>query len=210
MKRRVLALALACSGLALACSNPMLPAGGATVWVYSRVEGERSDTYAVRRSVSESGDVTEESAAPDTPAVQRYRCQDGAMLPEQLGLELPGLSAEVKDPQGTALPAAADWRVGSRWRYAATLEASITGPLRLAGAGRLEVDFEVVARAPLTVAAGRFDSFRVEVTRTISGRLGLLPYRRVLRETQWYVPGVGLVRREAAGVRVELLDVRGD
>ncbi len=205
----ILTLALA-SGADAACSNPMLPADSGSVWIYARTEAGRTDTYAVRRMSDDQGNVTEESAAPGALPQQHYRCVAGEMQPTDASVDVPGLQARVLGVRGTALPALGDWRVGSTWNYTVDLEASMQGPLKLSGRGSMDVAFRVMAQEPVTVAAGRFTAYRVDVTRTLTGKLGVLPYQKVLRQTEWFVPGVGLVRRDSADARTELLDQRGE
>lgn len=108
-------------------------------------------------------------------------------------------------------------QVGRRWRAVALIRRVLEGPVRTAGIEtktQQVFDLRITRREKITVPAGTFDAFRIEISGTGSDNNGVFQLER----THWLVPGLNpLVRTESivyfngnlsAHSRTELISVR--
>lgn len=206
--RRFLPILVALAwGLASAndCDNPFSPVEATWQWTYRTTSGE---PYTVVRSPSGANSFSETSTSPNAPGTRTYTCQGGMQSPRTANIVIPGFDVTVLASRGTAVAAPDKWAVGAAWSYTMDLEATLQGLLRLRGAGQMTVTFRVVSKEQVDVPAGRFEAFKVEVTRDLSGRAGFLPFRRVVKQTSYYAPGVGMIREETERGVAELLKLQ--
>ncbi|PYE51891.1 hypothetical protein [Deinococcus yavapaiensis] len=195
--RRVLVpiLALLAVGLASAseCDNPFSPVEASWQWTYRTTSG---DAYTVVRVPTGPKGFSETSTSPNAPGTRTYACSAGEQSPKTANIVIPGFDVTVLAARGTAIAAPSKWAVGESWSYTMDLEATLQGLLPLKGAGQMTVTFRVVAQQRTEVPAGTFEAFKVEVTRDLSGRAGFIPFRRIVKQTSYYAPGVGMIREE--------------
>lgn len=206
--RRLLTIlvALACTvASANDCDNPFAPVEAAWQWTYRTTSGE---PYTVVRTPSGAKSFSETSTSPNAPGTRSYTCQGGMQSPRTATIVIPGFDVTVLAARGTAVAAPDKWTVGAAWSYTMDLEATLQGLLRLKGAGQMTVIFRVVAKEEIAVPAGTFEAFKVEVTRDLSGRAGFIPFRRVVKQTSYYAPGVGMIREETERGVAELLKLQ--
>jgi Caspase domain len=88
-------------------------------------------------------------------------------------------------------------QVGRKWRAASIIRRTVTGPVRNAGIetkSQQSFDLRIVRREKISVPAGTFDAFRIEMSGTGADNNGTY----VLERTHWLVPGLNpLVRSES-------------
>jgi hypothetical protein len=108
-------------------------------------------------------------------------------------------------------------QVGRRWRAVGSIRRTLEGPVRSAGVEtkmQQIFDLRITRRETITVPAGKFDAFRIELTGSGSDNAGVSQIER----SHWLVPGLNaLLRTEsivyfngtlAAHTRTELISAR--
>jgi hypothetical protein len=108
-------------------------------------------------------------------------------------------------------------QVGRKWRAASVVRRTVIGAIRNSGVetkSQQSFELRIVRREKISVPAGTFDAFRMEITGTGSDSAGTFIFER----THWLVPGLNsLVRSDsmviangviAAHMRNELVSVR--
>jgi hypothetical protein len=108
-------------------------------------------------------------------------------------------------------------QVGKKWRAASVIRRTVIGPVASAGIetkSSQTFDLRIVRREKISVPAGTFDAFRIELTGTGSDSVGAYVFER----THWLVPGLNpLIRSESiifsngqvtAHTRTELVSLR--
>ena len=196
------------SALAAPCDNVVKPFQVGWVWSYRTVQitapadAQAVSAYQVQSRVAESGYEDVYTAGGKTQGTFRFRCVQGALtvvsLPSVAGVEISKSSVT-----GVSLPAAADWRPGLSWTQVWTL-AGRRG--LLSGTAVVGSRSQVLGRESVTVPAGTFMAWKVNVKTVLDAKMGFVPLHQDFPEqTQWYAENVGLVRTEDSKGRTELL-----
>jgi hypothetical protein len=184
----VFAWLLSSLGLAQLCDQPFSPARVNWEWLY-RVTGENPTTYSVRRiNITDAGFIAVQQNA-QSKGETKFRCTAEGLTPIDFGGRGPtqaaaggggvDLDINVKSVKGVQIPDLDKWEVGERWGY--TLELGGTaqqGPVRFNVEGTVESIYRVLARETVTVPAGRFQTFKVQVTTNfkVVGKAGPLSF----------------------------------
>jgi hypothetical protein len=159
-------------------------------WTYAthRNDEEETETFVVTEVVEKGGEkiisVGRELKSKVTPAGTFKLTKQGAI--ESVGI------SQINDLPLSALDRPV--KPGDVW------EVDTIGP------GKVPVKWKRAVRGPekVKIPAGTFEAIRVEHTFTIKGD-GELPDVLFLSRTEWYAPGVGLIRVEGEGKELEVL-----
>ncbi len=176
------------------CDNEYLPVVAGATWTYegTTITGDYTQHATIL-------DVTDQVFAMGVKLTDIYyeevwKCTEEGLVQYQT----PGLfSALFTGPDGTiglstinnegvTLPTSFD--VGDEWDQTTQVQIS-SGPVGLA---TISHEFSAVRSEPVTVAGTVFPSVVVEVSSTVELSQVTLEFE----STQWYVPGVGLVKLE--------------
>ncbi|MCL6525913.1 hypothetical protein [Meiothermus granaticius] len=201
------------------CDQPFSPARAGWEWQY-RISGEHNLTYSVRKTqLTDSGYVLLQQS-PDRRQESRFRCTPEGIVPTDFGGGgITGRSGgdfdaniKILDVKGVQIPDYDTWVVGGGWKYVLTLGGTAQqGPLRFNVEGNIEADHRIVALEAITVPAGRFTAYKVQITTQfrVVGKAGPIgfPFNRTFESTAWYVEGVGLVKTVSGKDTTELLSL---
>lgn len=189
--------------------NPYFPMPTGARWVFelSQGPGDRLRRTVEVKSAQRNGDVTrvdleqtvdspgQPSSAAAGRATTTVQCEDGAVVLTVKGSAAgpPGSPGGTVTARTQALPAADKLVVGYAWRSESEIETEAQGqryPSRATRGSKVE------AIEPITVPAGTFPrALRIGSVENVS--LPGDPNRRMTQEiVEWYVRGLGLVKRE--------------
>ncbi|WP_420596899.1 hypothetical protein [Deinococcus sp.] len=204
MFRRVCLLALTLgAGHALAavpgsdCDSAIKPLHPGWVWTYRDTAKSGVTLFEMRQTPIEGGYTDTYTAPGKPPSPQRYRCTGGALInitpPSIGGAEISKLSVT-----GVSFPPPAEWTPGKSWQYVMNMQGKKSGlPARAA----ITFDYRIVGREKISVLAGTFDAWKVDISVNADARVAILPIRQAFTETQWIAPGIGIIKiqRENSG-----------
>jgi len=189
--------------------NSYFPLRPGAVWVYE--ETQKGTSAAMQRKItveraSTSDGVTEaelvqEVSLPGQPgvvagrAVTRARCDaSGVSLTIDGSAGVGGETSGVIKAKLPGLPPAADMKPGFTWRGDSEVETMDAGSTVVATGAR---GSRVERTESVTVPAGTFpDALRVASVQTLTLRRGKEERYARQQVLEWYVRGVGLVKRE--------------
>ncbi len=185
---------------AAACDNVYQPTDPAWRWVY-RAQGQ---TDTVHYEPAPQG-VTEVHEQRGNTQKVLYQCAGGALT----NMSVPQFGAATvtrASVTGASVPAAPLWKLGYAWTSVWNLTGK-QGLLR--GDGTFERHYRIMAREKVSVPAGTFDTWRIDVNLHITGKAGLFNINRDIGEyTLWYAEGIGIVREQHKDGLTELLELR--
>lgn len=209
MRRATLATCVL-GGLAHAqlCDQPFSPTRAGWEWQY-RVSGEHNLTYSVRKiELTDSGYTLLQQSA-DRRQESHFRCIPQGIVPIDFGGGITGRGADdfdadikIVEAKGVQIPDYDTWMVGGGWKYVLNLGGTAQrGPLRFNVEGDIEADHRIVASETVTVPAGKFTAYKVQITTQFrvvgkTGPIGI-PFNQTFESTAWYVEGVGMVKTVA-------------
>ncbi|WP_425146316.1 hypothetical protein [Deinococcus sp.] len=204
---RLLMLAACALSVARAapCDNPLKPVRSGWVWNYRVTPTGKAPTgYRVSRQ-AQGGGYLDTVLTPEQPQqAQTYRCDGGAHIivspPTMKGLEFTKASFS-----GVSIPAAPSWKAGYAWDSGWTLEGRQG---LLSGKGTFGSSARIVGREQVSVPAGSFEAWRVEIRSRVDAQMGPIPFHQSFAQTQWFVEGVGLVRAQDGRGLTELLSLQ--
>lgn len=118
-----------------------------------------------------------------------------------------GFKFETLERSGVTLPPDERWREGETWASRYEVKAQTTaGPDNRAtgeGQGTVDVASRVVGRELVAVAAGSYDTLRVDSTvtlkLTVKAGPATVPVNVNIKSSAWYAPTVGMVKSTAGG-----------
>jgi hypothetical protein len=189
--------------------NAYFPLRQGASWVYD--EGEVSSNVKMRRTVTvqsvstangvTTGELVQQVSLPGQPdvvagkATTRATCDSsGVQLQIDGSAGVGGEASGVIKARLPGLPAAADLKPGYSWRGDSEVETMDAGSKVLATGAR---GSRVTKTESVTVPAGTFpDALRIESVQTLTMHRG--KDERYARQeiVEWYVSGIGLVKRE--------------
>ena len=184
--------------VATLCANEVLPVVEGAWWEYEgeSANGAFSRTTAILDVGSDAFQV--ELHVGEISSIETWRCSSDGLV--QLQSDGGPFSAVLSGPdgsvtistlsdEGVTLPPA--FGVGDSWEQATLLSISSA---EVSGQATLSYEFEVIQTETITVPAGTFQSLRVEVAGEIESPLSGTTFE--YDSTEWFAPGVGLVRYE--------------
>ncbi len=104
-----------------------------------------------------------------------------------------------------SFPAPNLWKPGYAWTYVMNMEGRKSG---FNARAVLTFNYRIVAREKVTVPAGTFDAWKVEMNGNVDARVAVLPIRQNFSETQWVVPDIGIVKIQRANSSSELASLK--
>ena len=97
---------------------------------------------------------------------------------------------------GVHIPQPSEWRVGHTWTVTRQFK---VGPNEDELTAYYDLserrEHEIVAKEQITVPAGTFEAYRVDISNEFGGTIRDSESNRTLQGSFWYVEGVGLVKR---------------
>jgi hypothetical protein len=186
----------------------MNPVQEGWVWTYRVTPSDSrkpASSYALSQTATGTG-FQEQSASAGKPVeTARYTCAGGA----QLGLRPPSrgsITLTRAAVSGVQIAAAPAWRPGAAWSLVWDLEGRQG---LLSGRATLTATRQILGRERVTVPAGTFDAWKVQVRYRVAGRVGPIPLNRDMNDfEEWYAEGVGLVKSKSSYNTTELLSLR--
>lgn len=189
--------------------NAYFPLKQGASWVYD--EGEVGSKVKMRRTVTvqsvssadgvTTGELLQQVSLPGQPSVvagkatTRARCDaSGVRLDIDGSAGVGGESSGVIKARLPGLPPAADLKPGYSWRGDSEVETMDAGSKVVAQGAR---GSRVTRAESVTVPAGSFpDALRIESVQTLTMHRGKDERYAKQEVVEWYVSGVGLVKRE--------------
>ncbi len=191
---------LALPALADACDTGIKPLQPGWTWTYRDTDKDGVEFYTMRRSLTSTGYIDTYTTPGKPPASQSFRCEAGAHInvtpPNIGGAEITRLTVT-----GVSFPAPATWKTGYAWTYLMNLEGRKSG---FNAAATITFRYRIVGREKVSVPAGTFDAWKVEMSGTVDARVAILPIKQNFAETQWITEGVGIVKIQRANSASEL------
>ena len=205
MHRALFILPLLSSGaLAGACDNAIKPMQTGWVYTYRDTSKDGVALFEMRRSLTANGYTDTYTTPGKPPSLQSFRCEGGAHInvtaPSVAGATVTRLSIT-----GVSFPAPAAWKTGYDWTYTMKLEGRKSG---LNARATITFNYQILSRENVTVAAGTFDAWKVGISGTIDAHVAFVPIRQQFTETQWIVPGVGIVKISRPNSGSELVSLK--
>jgi hypothetical protein len=199
-------LLLLALGHGLACDHPYFPVREGASWTY-RSSGAGIETIHTQRI----SDVTADSFKTTTTfddVVQEtgWRCDERGLSQLDYASDVEDFHLETLETDGVSFPPAEAWAVGASWENSFEVAGSMVQEgMSLSVSGTVTNVERIIAQETVTVAAGTFEAYRVEVATTMqmsSEVMGMtIPLGLSFASTSWYAEGVGLVKSETdAGV----------
>jgi len=192
--------------LAQYCDQPYAPARGNWEWQY-RISGENATSYILRKTQITDTSFIQIRQTSERKEESKYRCSPEGIVPIDFGgdsvtrASSSGLSADIEviDAKGVLVPEADSWEVGNSWKYVLELRGTAQqGILRFNVEGNMESTRKVVALEAVTVPAGTFNAYKIQITTqfSIASKLGpiSIPFNQSFESISWYAEGVGLVK----------------
>lgn len=176
------------------CSASMIPVKTNWVWTYRTTDEKgKTVTYTEQHLPSAQGYTQVTRRTQQEPQRTELQCSSGTYLstrPPEFGQ---GIQVTRATFRGTGVPAL-PWQVGKSWEALWLLEGKRG---LLSGSGTLGSRNRVVGRESVTVAAGTFDAWKVEVQSVQQGKVAGLPLSAPpVNYVLWYAEGVGLVKAD--------------
>ncbi|MER3555876.1 MAG: hypothetical protein C4331_16450 [Meiothermus sp.] len=218
MLSRILALGIL-GGLAFAqlCDQPFSPTRPGWEWQY-RISGENNLVYSVRKTELADTGYTLLQTSGDKQQKSHFRCIPEGIVPVDFGgggitnRGRGNYDADIKivDVKGVQIPDYDTWAVGNTWKYILTLGGTAQqGPFRFNVEGNIESNHRIVASETVSVPAGKFTAYKVQVTTQfrVAGKAGpiSIPFNQTYESTAWYVEGIGMVKTVSGKDTTELL-----
>jgi hypothetical protein len=205
MARLLAGLLFASLATAQLCDQPFSPTREGWEWQYRVVEGNKTGTRIVRKTALKAGSYVQYTKEGDDVREVLHRCTPEGLVPVEIG-RLTGFKAEVLKASGVSTPDYDSWEVGSNWKYVLEINGERTEFPPVKGHGFYETAYRVLGRETVTVPAGKFNAFKVEVTTTMRFTIPPgIPFNQGFSLTSWYAEGVGMVKSTNQRSTVELL-----
>lgn len=190
------------------CFNPYYPVALGATWTY-QMSGTSTDTYnhsIISASNSEFRD--QDVFGSGTTRTGQWRCEKGNLIALTPGGGSAAVAAAgqifnftVTANSGVTIPANMD--VGSVWSQEISFESTQdAGGTQITSQNQAATSCTAVGRESVTVAAGTFDTLKVECqTKVTISIAGMSPIVIEGPSTAWYAQGVGMVKNigSAAG-----------
>lgn len=188
------------------CGNRYVPFVAGAQWKYQTTGAE--DARFTRTLVSVSGgkaDVRDafESPADEPERSDQWQCRNGAIV-----TSAPSTWADVQDEgmsigavvasEGVTLPA--NPKPGDKWSQSARYGGSVqVAGQDIGGETQIKTNCRAVRVESVTVPAGKFNALRVDCTQEIKVKAGVAGVAAAevpvtIKYSDWYAPGVGLIK----------------
>ncbi len=142
-----------------------------------------------------------------------FKCQpDGLAAVEFVNMAL-GNQMNVKyktlNVNGLSFPKESDWKVGKKWQIAFQIESeaalgAMKEAMKMLSKGTITMDCEIVGQESVTVPAGTFEAFKVNINinnklkANIGGRE--MPMNNDIKTTSWFAKDAGIVKSTFEGM----------
>ena len=192
------------------CYNDFFPVVEGASWTYNTT-GVGAAPSSYTQSIAEAGEdgftLTHTIDGNETVLSIDYACGEDGLSSATLG-GLPGaaggFSMQVTSFTGTNFPPSDQWKVGATWAASSTVEGGGTiQDIEAVATGTVDQTYDIVALESVTVPAGDFDAYKVNLTLTEKLALSMngteVPVEFTTNSTQWYAEGVGLIKSVTEG-----------
>ena len=208
MHRLILLFVFASIGIAQLCDQPFSPTRENWEWQYRITEGNKTETRIVRKTGLKPKSYVLYTREGDDVREVLHRCSEEGLTPIEVG-RITGFKAEVLKATGVSTPDYDTWEVGSTWKYVLEINGERTEFPPVKGHGFYETAYKIVGRETIAVPAGKFNTFKVEVTTTMRFTIPPgIPFNQGFTLTSWYAEGVGMVKSTNQRSVVELVALK--
>ncbi len=143
----------------------------------------------------------------------RFKCQpDGLAAVEFVNMALGhqmNLKFKTLNVNGLSFPKESEWKVGKKWQIAFQIESetamgAMKDAMKMLSKGTITMDCEIVGQESVTVPAGTFDAFKVNInignklSANIAGRE--MPMNTDIKTVSWFAKDVGVVKSSFEGL----------
>ncbi len=145
----------------------------------------------------------------------RFKCQpDGLAAVEFVNMALGNqmnLKYKTLNVNGLSFPKESDWQVGKKWQIAFQIEGesalgdpAMKQALKMLRKGTITMDCEIVGQESVTVPAGTFEAFKVNIN--ISNKISMniagreMPMNNDIKTTSWFAKDAGVVKSSYEGM----------
>jgi hypothetical protein len=192
-----------------ACSNDLYPVVNGAAWNYS-VSGMATDTFTHSiKDVTADGFTDQDVFASGVTRTGEWKCQNGALIAlspltgPSGAVTANNLTANFTTTAMSGVTLPANVKSGDTWTQDFNIEGTQSvGGQDVAAKGKVAFECTAGATEPTAVAAGAFDSQRVDckINLDVAVSLGGLqvPTSFAGNATMWYAPGVGLVKMDGS------------
>jgi len=195
------------------CANPYFPTSAGATWTYATSSSMAPDNTTKRTitSINATGFTTEDASAPDINVQIQWNCKDGnlAMLQSAritLSNDATVLGITSVDSSGYLIPAV----ISDGMTWSETLKiigtGEVNGTTKMIQHNDTQIDCTAAGKESVTVQAGKFDALKVSCVYTITSLTEFQDQTGVSSPvitnetiTDWFVVGVGSVKRETVG-----------
>lgn len=189
------------------CDNTYLPTSPNRYWVYQSTAQATPDTLHYETSPKGFSKVYEwtEGGKAQRRRVP-YQCVGGNLTSLQVP-QFGGATITRASVSGVDIPAAALWKTGYSWASVWNLSGKQG---LLSGNGTFERHYRIAGREKITVPAGTFEAWRVEVSLKVTGKAAFMNINREIgRYTVWYAQDMGELRTQHKNGVSELQKITG-
>jgi hypothetical protein len=195
-------------GMAQLCDQPFSPTREGLEWQYRVTEGGKSETRIVRKTSLKAKSYILYTKEGDEVREVLHRCAPEGLTPVEIG-RLTGFKAEVLNASGVSTPDYDSWEIGSTWKYVLEINGERTEFPPVKGHGFYETAYKIVGRESVSVPAGKFSAFKVEISTTMRFTIPPgIPFNQGFSQTSWFAEGVGMVKTIGQRNVVELVALK--
>ncbi len=143
----------------------------------------------------------------------QFKCQpDGLAAVEFVNMAL-GNQMNIKyktlNVNGLSFPKESDWKVGKKWQIAFQIESeaalgAMKEAMKMLRKGTITMDCEIVGQESVTVPAGTFEAFKVNIN--ISNKMSMsiagreMPINNDIKTVSWFAKDAGIVKSNYEGM----------
>ncbi len=195
-------------GNAGACANPLYPVVANATWTYSFSNATLGNFTRTITSVSADGFTDQDVFTKGITRSGEWKCQSGALInlspdngPTASIQKSNAIQADFKTTamDGVTLPASI--QTGDSWKQSFTLEGTETiNGLQIPAKNETTNTCTAAGMESVTVPAGTFNAYHLDCTADINITITMngasVPTKVTAKSTEWYAPGVGLVKTD--------------
>jgi hypothetical protein len=197
------------------CSHPYYPSAAGATWRY-QISGALSQQYTQKILSNNGSSFVMQNTFNDLSTKTTIGCNPDGSLSQNQYSDVSGSNVNARvqtlSSSGVAFPAPNRWVVGATWTYAYTIRmTSSAGGQTITSQGSVTITNKLLASERVSVAAGSFDTLKMQTTIAMDLNANMAGQRVPIRNTStglsWLARNVGMVksRSEAANSSTELI-----
>lgn len=193
-----------------ACDYPYFPIRDGASWTY-QTTGTGIGNSDMTQTIS---DVTDSSFSYTTTLTDftqtvNWQCGDEGLLQMNYASNSSGFTFETLSATGISFPPASEWQVGKEWDSSYEVKGSMVQEgVIVEVEGTVAVHQKIAAEESVTVAAGSFDTLKIDsaITMNLSSKMmGMsIPISLTVNSSSYYAKDVGMVKSLGEGYSSEL------